>query len=139
MNDLGTLGGRNSEANFINDREAVVGYSDTADGAIHAFLDRGGKMTDLGTLGGRSSNAAAINSEGDVVGTAQTGASVSHGYIDRNGRMIDLNGLIPAGSGIVITNAQDINDHGEIAAEGYATSSPSVGLALLLKPTRSTR
>jgi probable HAF family extracellular repeat protein len=139
MNDLGTLGGTNSEANFLNDRGEVVGYSDSADGAIHAFLDRRGKMTDLGTLGGLNSNAGAINNEGDVVGPAQTSASVSHGYIDRNGRMIDLNSLIPAGSGIVITNAEDINDRGEIAAEGYATSSPSVRLALLLQSTRSAR
>jgi probable HAF family extracellular repeat protein len=139
MTDLGTLGGTNSEANFINDRGEIVGYSTTATGAIHAFLDKSGKMTDLGTLGGRNSNAGAINNEGDVVGTAQTAASVSHGYIDRHGQMIDLNSLIPAGSGIVITNAQGINNRGEIAADGYATSSPSVLLALLLKPTRSAR
>jgi probable HAF family extracellular repeat protein len=139
MNNLGTLGGTNSEANFINDRGAIVGYSDTADGATHAFLDRWGKMTDLGTLGGRDSNAGAINDEGDVVGRAQTSASVSHGYIDRRGRMIDLNSLIPAGSGMVITDAQDINDRGQIAADGYATSAPSIELALLLTPTRRNR
>jgi probable HAF family extracellular repeat protein len=139
MNDLGTLGGTNSEANFLNDRGAIVGYSDTADGAIHAFVDRWGKMTDLGTLGGRDSNAGAINNAGDVVGTAQTSASVSHGYIDRHGRMIDLNSQIPAGSGIVITDAEDINDRGQIAAIGYATSAPSVHLALLLTPTGRSR
>jgi probable HAF family extracellular repeat protein len=139
MHDLGTLGGTNSEANFINDRGEIVGYSDTALGAIHAFVDQRGKMTDLGTLGGRNSDAGAINNEGIVVGTAQTSASMWHGYIDQHGRMIDLNSLIPPGSGIVITNAQDINDRGQIAADGYATSSPSVDLAFLLTPTRSAR
>jgi hypothetical protein len=53
--------------------------------------------------------------------------------------MIDLNSLIPPGSGIVITDAEAINDRGQIAAEGYATSAPSVHLALLLTPTRSAR
>jgi hypothetical protein len=50
--------------------------------------------------------------------------------------MIDLNSLVPAGSGIVITSAQAINDRGEIAADGYAVSAPTVRLALLLEPTR---
>jgi hypothetical protein len=40
---------------------------------------------------------------------------------------------------VVITNARDINDRGEIAAEGYAVSAPTVGLALLLEPTRPAR
>jgi probable HAF family extracellular repeat protein len=92
-------------------------------------------MTDLGTLGGRDSNAGSINNKGDVVGRAQTSASVNHGYIDRHGRMIDLNSQIPAGSGFVITDAEDINDRGQIAAIGYATSAPSVHLALLLTPS----
>ena len=140
MSDLGTLGGTNSEANSINDRADVAGDSDTAnDAARHAFLYSHGRMTDLGTLGGRDSVAVAINDNGAVVGASDTSTSAIHGFIDRHGRMIDLNSLIRAGSGIVITSAEDINDRGEIVAQGYEKSSPTTGLALLLNPTRSAK
>ena len=140
MSDLGTLGGTDSAANSINDRGAVVGESATAnDAAIHAFVYSHGRMTDLGTLGGRNSVAAAINDKGAVVGASLTSGSSLHGFIDRHGRMVDLNSLIPADSGLVITNAEDINDCGQIDAQGYETSAPTAQLALLLNPTRSAR
>jgi probable HAF family extracellular repeat protein len=140
MSDLGTLGGTDSTANSINDRGAVVGFSETAnDAATHAFVYSQGRMTDLGTLGGQDSVAAAINDQGAIVGASLTSTSAPHGFIDQRGRMVDLNSLIPAESGFVITNAEDINDRGQIVAQGYATSSPTAALALLLDPTRSVR
>ena len=42
--------------------------------------------------------------------------------------MVDLNSLIPAESGFVITNAEDINDRGQIVAQGYETSNPTAKL-----------
>ena len=59
---LGTLGGKDSEARDINDDGVVVGFSNMADGSVHAFVwHENFGMKDLGTLGGRVSRAYAIN------------------------------------------------------------------------------
>ena len=50
MIDLGTLGGLLSVAYGINNSGQIVGYSPTAQGQLHAFLDSDGSMTDLNSL-----------------------------------------------------------------------------------------
>jgi probable HAF family extracellular repeat protein len=52
--DLGTFGGTESQAVFVNDHGEVIGTSNLAgDTGAHAFLwTQSGGMIDLGTLGG---------------------------------------------------------------------------------------
>jgi probable HAF family extracellular repeat protein len=52
ITDLGTLGGRYSEALAVNDRGQVVGYSEVMGGGYHVFLWQNGVMRDLGPLEG---------------------------------------------------------------------------------------
>jgi probable HAF family extracellular repeat protein len=62
--DLGTLGGESSFATAVNDRSAVVGRAQIADGTYHGFLWRAGVMTDLGLF-----SPIGINNRAEVIGT----------------------------------------------------------------------
>jgi probable HAF family extracellular repeat protein len=74
MIDLGTLGGRSSEATWISQAGHIVGTSEIAGASgTHAFLYSGGVMTDLNTRvpagsGWVLESAAAIDFGGDIVG-----------------------------------------------------------------------
>jgi probable HAF family extracellular repeat protein len=73
--DLPSLGGTNSRANSINDRDWLAGYANLpGDQTRHATLWRDNKLTDLGTLGGPNSNVTwpVKSNSGLIVGISQT-------------------------------------------------------------------
>jgi probable HAF family extracellular repeat protein len=120
LQDLGTLGGRNSYAAaviFARDAEPllgrVVGFSEMAGGALHAFLTMatGGGMKDLGTLGGRNSAATGVNVAGQIVGAAETTGGATHAFL-YDGTMQDLGTL---GGRRSVANA--INAAGQVVGQ----------------------
>jgi probable HAF family extracellular repeat protein len=80
LHDLGTLGGRLSQANAVNVSGQVTGVSDTAaEDVAHAFLwnptmpgGATGTMHDIGSLGGSFAMGWDINASGRVTGDSDT-------------------------------------------------------------------
>jgi probable HAF family extracellular repeat protein len=148
MRDLGTLGGPNSEAQWINESGLIAGSADfprpqPTVNPHDAVIWKHGKIKDLGTVDGDAcSRAYAVNDRGQVVGTSGDCRNALHAFLWEEGRrMRDLNKLIPPGSGWVLTNAFNINDRGEILAkaapEGFTPNDDAdLGHLALLIPCK---
>jgi probable HAF family extracellular repeat protein len=72
-----------------------------------------------------------------VVGVSNLqGDNLAHAFLYQDGGMTDLNGLIPAGSGWVLSEALAINETGEIVGDGVGPAS-LYSHAFLLAPSLS--
>jgi probable HAF family extracellular repeat protein len=120
--DLGTFGGKQSDAVAINDAGEVVGhfYTQYHDGPKLAVLYHAGKVLEIGTLGGGSSNGVAINRTGDVVGYAQLAGGEQRAFVFSHGKIKNLGTL----AGGTQSFAYGIDDHGRIVGASDAKDSP---------------
>ncbi len=102
---------------------------------MRAFLYRNGIMTELPSVLTHS-QARAINNRGEIVGWTSDDLNNFHAVIWKNGIAYDLNDLLDNNSrgDWVVESVADINDSGQIAAEGY---SPTIGFrGLRLTPIK---
>jgi probable HAF family extracellular repeat protein len=134
MTDLGTLGGPDSWAMFVNNRGQIAGASytsdvidpDTMSPQIDAFLWENGKMMDLGNLGGNNGSLGAsgivnaLNNRGQVVGNMELpGGQSIHPFLWDGEKLSDLGSF-----GGSFSTATGINDGGEVVGYSYFSGNP---------------
>ena len=121
MTKMGTLGGAWSQGYAINSKGQVTGVGYTKNGMAHAFITSCATcaLKDLGTFAGSTSTVwgFGINDSGVVVGRS-TFSNTYHAFVYSGGKIKDLNGMIPAKSGWVLTEADGINASGQIVGMG---------------------
>src|SRR5262249_7536773 len=127
--DLGTFGGDNGEADWVNDAGEVVGIAQTTvscprGNGGHAFLWREGVMKDLATHDGvANSEAVFINSRAQVVGSSfACDFSVVSAFLWEKGSIVDLNTLVSPKPTLHLALPTYIDDRGEITALGVLPS-----------------
>jgi probable HAF family extracellular repeat protein len=143
LQDLGTLGGPDACAAWVNERGQIAGASFTNSTVnpatslptLDPFLWENGRMFDLGTLGGTIGLANEINNRGQVAGLSGiAGDQTSHPFIwpGEDGKMRDLGTL---GGSFGVANA--INDAGEVVG-GATTAADAAIHAFFWKQGRMT-
>lgn len=124
MQDLGTLGGPDSVAWFVNERGQVAGQSSidsipnstTLIPTVDPFFWDHGKMVDVGNLGGTYGYVADLNNRGQMIGTMTLPGDLTyHPFLWNGGVLTDL-GTFGGDGG----QANAINDAGEVV--GWAVT-----------------
>jgi len=129
MHGLGQFEGLSTEGMAINDNGQIIGYVEENSLPI-GFLLSGGAFHELPDLtGGTYSIPRGINRHGDVVGQASVPGPASvnraapaantppHAFLYTGGAISDLNTLFDS-SLTLLTNANGINNNGQIVASG---------------------
>lgn len=139
MTDLGVPAGATaSSASAINSTGQIAGALNTSSAEDAAFFN--GTWKNLGNFAGAEGSAATgINTAGTIVGTAffpnqvkpfRPGKHVA--FIVHDGSLMDLNKMLAGNAGYTMTDANGINDLGQIA--GIATNGSGQPRAVLLTP-----
>ena len=122
MQDLGTLGGPDSVAWFVNEHGQVAGQSTvnsiasptTGVPTVDPFFWDGGKMVDVGNFGGTFSFVSGLNDRGQMTGTMTLpGDLTNHPFFWDRGILTDMGTL---GGDFGVPNA--ISNSGEVV--GFA-------------------
>ena len=143
--NLGNIGGMAWNTPVaLNSHGQIVGFANTsgdqnAGPSPTAFMwTRATGMQPLPLLSGdKNSIAFDINEKGQVVGQSagpNDGPIGERAFLYENGMMLDLNALMQPDTSLYLTNAQGINDSGEIAGTAFDASTGAL-VAFLAVPS----
>ncbi|NHZ63222.1 HAF repeat-containing protein [Massilia genomosp. 1] len=129
VTDLGSRGGKHSDARGINDRGQIIGSVRNKNGSWNAFMfHRDSGMRIIGTLGGPSSYGMGLNQDGVAVGFADIPGGDWHAFIDDGGGTLQDLGTL----GGKISYASGINKHRHVV--GTAANEQGLRHAFLYTP-----